>query len=259
MSGRIILVTGGNRGIGLEIVRGILKRASHDHPFTVLIGCRKLDNYADAAAELTSVIDGQISKISSLEIDVTSDSSISSAFEQVKHEYGRLDVLIHNAGVGIIPKDASEIRKAVLETFDANVASVAVITEVFLPLLYKSNDPRIIMTSSARGSYTRSADPTSNPTVAAVYNASKSALNMLTLEYNKRFARPEKGNPIIKVWSCSPGFTKTRFNGFRGTKDPAEAAIPNIELAVASKKESEKYEGGRMFEYEQDSMQVVPW
>jgi len=258
MNRRIILVTGGNRGIGLEICRGIFQRADADNPVTVLVGCRSLENYAEPAAELERTAQEHSSKVEPIVIDVTDDLSIQRAVSAVAKEYGKLDVLINNAGWANIEKDITDFRQIYAKTMDINVASVAITSEYFLPLLFKSPNPRIIINSSGRGSLTLNAASTT-PTLSAAYSASKAAVTLLGLELSKRFAVAKDGNPSIKVWSCNPGFCKTKFNNYRGTKDPADGALPLVELASAKEKDVAKYELGRMWEYEEGVMRIVPW
>ena len=90
---------------------------------------------------------------SGVELDITSDESISSAFEEVKSKHGRLDVLINNAAV--FPQNIASKRELWQTTFATNVISTVVITDKFTPLLLESmNDPRLVFLSSSLASLT---------------------------------------------------------------------------------------------------------
>jgi NAD(P)-dependent dehydrogenase (short-subunit alcohol dehydrogenase family) len=115
-------------------------------------------------------------------------------------------------------------------TFDANVTSVGLLTSALLPLLEASEAPMVINVSSTRGSVGVVMKGDSPPTQSISYSISKTALNMLTYE----MAKLEKEERYFVV---SPGFAKTGFNGWRGTKDPVDAARVVRELVGAGEKE----------------------
>lgn len=121
--------------------------------------------------------------------------------------------------------------EVVLETYtsilNTNVTSVALMINAFTPLLHAAkNGGRVINVSSGRASLTRSTEGKLPPSVVIPYNISKTALNMLTVEYSKLLA------PEIRVNSANPGHCKTAFNGYRGTRDPKDGAKVVVELAV---------------------------
>ena len=181
MSPRVILITGANRGIGFTILRAMIQRWPSD---SYVLACR--DKAADhsAVSELPE-LNVPTSNISTIEVDVTSDASPRAAAETVRHQHGKLDILINNAGIALIPtaSDHSDLRRSYNALYNTNVTSVAMCVSVFLPLLYLSPSPRIINISSARGSFGL-ADRTP-PTDSIAYNTSKTALNAVTLEYTK--------------------------------------------------------------------------
>lgn len=128
--------------------------------------------------------------------------------------------------MGLTHTSFSEMRSTYNRTFDVNVTSVAMAIELFLPLLRQS--PRgghIINVSSARGSLGRSSSGKLPPTVAIAYCASKTALNMLTVEYGK-----DPANENVVVQAVSPGHCRTGFNDYRGTKDPLDGAKVIVHL-----------------------------
>ena len=169
-------------------------------------------------------------------------------------------VLVNNAGIAMIPKadDFSDMRSTFNEVFNANITSVSLMTAMFLPLLRESRTGgRVINISSARGSLGRSTVGKLPPTVAVAYSVSKTALNALTVEFQKtEDAKATAGAAKVSFYAASPGHCKTAFNGYRGTKDPLDGAKVVVELIEAK---IGTYEGGTFWEYEKDGMAEVPW
>jgi NAD(P)-dependent dehydrogenase (short-subunit alcohol dehydrogenase family) len=220
-SAKIALVTGANKGIGLEIARGLAKHDMH-----VLIGCRDLAR-GEAAADRLREGGGRVDV---LELDVSDDASIAAAQMAVDVQFGRLDVLVNNAGVSLDRKmGGKSLRSVMMATFDVNVFSVAAVIEAFAPLLARSVAPRIVNVSSGLGSLTQNADPAYEfaaykPTA---YNASKAALNMLTVIYAARLA-----GDGIKVNAADPGHCATDLNNHSGARTAEQGAIAAIRLAT---------------------------
>jgi NAD(P)-dependent dehydrogenase (short-subunit alcohol dehydrogenase family) len=218
---KIALVTGGNKGIGFAIAHGLAALDMH-----VLIGCRSVER-GEAAADRLREGGGQVDV---LEVDVTDDASIAAAQMAVDVQFGRLDVLVNNAGVSLDAQiGARSLRSVMAATFDVNVFSVAAMIEAFAPLLARSDAPRIVNLSSGLGSLTQNSDPTyafagAKPTA---YNASKAAVNMLTVLYAAKL-----GDRGIKINAADPGFTATDLNDHRGTRTPEQGAIAAIRLAT---------------------------
>jgi NAD(P)-dependent dehydrogenase (short-subunit alcohol dehydrogenase family) len=213
----ITLITGANKGLGRETARRLLK-AGH----TVLVGARDAERGQRTADELGAVF---------LQIDPTSDASVAAAAERVRSEYGRLDVLINNAGtaeprVGAADLTADEAMKG----FGINVFGPIRVTHAFLPLLRASDNPRIVNVSSGAGSFTRILTPgtVENAVTLPVYPATKAALTMLTVQY----ARALDG---ILVNAADPGFTGTDFNNNRGTQTVTEGTDAIVHLATLPK------------------------
>ena len=160
---------------------------------------------------------------------------------------------MNNAGVGIVPKaDLSDLRDVYNTVLNTNVTSVALCMSHFLSLMRKSADPRIINVSSARGSLSLSTTQGFPPSVSIPYGVSKTALNMLTVEYMK-----DPLNKDVSIYSTSPGHCKTAFNGYRGTKDPLDGAKVVVQLAFAEKGQ---YQNG-FYQVEGDETEptAVPW
>lgn len=227
----IVLITGANRGIGY----GVARRLIREHPdYHIIIGSRDATQGREAASTLRAEEAASSPSISSVELDVTSDTSITAAKETIEAEHGRLDVLINNAGIALDVKEEGKIslRTMLQRTYDVNVFGAAVVTDTFIPLLEKSDNPRIVFVSSSLGSLTYSADPEkphSKPSFLA-YKSSKTSLNMVMLFYSSLLG--EKG---FKVNAACPGYIGTNLNSFRGTGTLEEGSINIVRLAVLGK------------------------
>lgn len=247
---KVILVTGANRGIGLAIVKALAQSGHAPSSSTeVLLGCRDLEAGTHARKELQA---GGISNVKPLLLDVTSDASIRDAVQQVQKSNGQLDVLINNAGYAAFPAaDLEDLRQVYQDIYNVNVSSVAVVTQLFLPLLRKSpHGGKVIQVGSARGSLQLNASGALPPTASAAYSVSKAALNMLTLDMAR-----EDENKGVEFQIASPGHCKTAFNGYRGTRDPGEGANVVVELVFGERRET------RMWETVGDSrdLKIIPW
>ncbi|WP_219412698.1 SDR family NAD(P)-dependent oxidoreductase [Pseudonocardia nigra] len=214
----IALVTGANKGIGLATARRLADRG-----WTVLLGARDAERGAAAAAGL----DGDASV---LPIDVTDDGSVAAAAKEVETRYGRLDVLVNNAGIsgpftGVLDTGAEEMRTC----FETNVFGPVRVTKAFVPLLQRSGAPRIVMVSSGMGSLAVTTDPErlESQLLGLHYPASKTALNMITTMYAKAL-------PAFRVNAADPGYTATDLNGNSGHQTVEEGSDAIIALATAA-------------------------
>lgn len=223
----IVLITGANRGIGYGVARNLAKQHAD---YRVIIGSRDAAKGQEAASALNT----EGLPVTSVEIDVTSDESISTATAYIKEKYGRLDVLINNAGIALDVKDRGKypLREMMKRTYEVNVFGAAAVTEAFIPLLEKSENPRIVFTSSTVGSLERTSDPTNSWATAPIpaYSTSKAALNMLMVYYANILR--EKG---FKVNASCPGHIGTDLNSYRGTGTIDEGAANLIRLATLRK------------------------
>jgi NAD(P)-dependent dehydrogenase (short-subunit alcohol dehydrogenase family) len=228
----VALVTGANKGIGLEIAKDLAA-----HGFTVLVGSRDLERGGAAARD----IDGDAHAI---QLDVTDQASIQAAAKRIRDEFGRLDVLVNNAGIshavelepGWKLDDAIELGRAsvvpldeVRAVFETNVFGVIAVTQAMLPLLREAPAARIVNVSSTAGSMTLNADPDhpSRALFGPSYSGSKAALNAITLAF-----AIELESTSIKVNAACPGFTGTDLNNFAGTRSVAEGAREPVRLAL---------------------------
>ncbi|CZR37956.1 uncharacterized protein FPRO_06853 [Fusarium proliferatum ET1] len=247
-----ILVTGANRGIGYAIVQAIATRLPSS---TIVLGCRRKDTALEA---ITSLIDSGIKgKFGHVELDIENDASIEAAVSSLEREYGKLDVLINNAGK--VERRSSDnladIRAASNSCYNNLITSNAVVTHAFGKLLRKSPDPRVIMISSARGSMGRTNNRELPPVANIDYCVSKAGLNMLILHLQAA-ENHSVDEPKIAFWAVSPGHCKTAFNGYKGKKDPLEGAEAVVRLLESAKGD---FEPGTFWEYENGNFQQVPW
>ncbi|KIW11511.1 hypothetical protein PV08_10812 [Exophiala spinifera] len=194
----IILVTGGNAGIGYEIVK---KLALENPRFQVLMGCRDTLKGEEAVASM-----GAPTNVNPIQLDITDDESVEQCYLAIAQHFGRLDILINNAGTGAreLPPDAT-LRDKYNLTYNVNVISTAVLTDKLIPLLEKSKLPKIIFISSGLGSIERTLQR-GKPIPVPWYSTSKSGLNALAVYYANM-------HPEFKVNVVCPGLRATKLNG----------------------------------------------
>jgi NAD(P)-dependent dehydrogenase (short-subunit alcohol dehydrogenase family) len=213
---RVALVTGANKGIGKEIARGLVRRG-----MTVLLGARDLDRGKAAAEDLSGE-----GKVVAVQLDVTDNASIERLAAAVERDYGRLDVLVNNAGTNVGYQKPSVVTVDDFRTiYETNVFGVVAVTNALLPLLRRSDAGRIVNVTSLRGSVGAEGAWVGQPSMP--YSSSKTALNAITVHYARELA-----DTVIKVNGAAPGHVATDFNGFRGTRTPAEGAAIAIRLAT---------------------------
>ncbi len=219
---RIALVTGANKGIGLEIARQLAEAGVF-----VIIGARDPDR-ANAAVERLAA-QGLAAQF--VRIDLNDTNSIAAAAETIRAEHGRLDSLVNNAGIVDAedgPPTTSSIR-AVRRILETNFVGTLAVTQAMLPLLRQSPAGRIVNLSSSLGSLTINGDRASPYYSARLigYNASKAALNMLTVQLAE-----ELRDTSIVVNSVSPGYVKTDLTGHTGFMTPEEGARLPVKYAL---------------------------
>jgi NAD(P)-dependent dehydrogenase (short-subunit alcohol dehydrogenase family) len=207
----VTLITGANKGIGFETARQ-LTELGH----VVYVGARDVERGEKAAATLGARF---------VQLDVTDDASVRDALAAIGSTEGRLDVLVHNAG--ILANEAIDGPTA-LRAFDINAVGIVRVTEAALPLLRRSANPTVVTVSSSMGSFWA----VTNPDRAefnlplALYAASKSAATMLTVQY-------AKSQPGIKFNAVEPGATATDMTAAFGIgRAPEESAKVVVRLAT---------------------------
>ena len=159
-------------------------------------------------------------------LDVSDDASVVAAAETIAAA-GGLDVLVNNAGISGGRVDVDDLDAAHLaRVLDTNVLGIVRVTQAFLPLLRRSDAPVIVNVSSGMGSITLTSDPerVESSLISLAYSPSKSAVNMLTMQYAKAL-------PGIRVNAVDPGYTGTDFNANRGTQSVREGTDAIVAMA----------------------------
>lgn len=225
MGNRIALITGANKGIGLETAKQLGAQG-----MTVLMGARDAGRGQEAVA---GVREGGVDA-HFVQLDVTNDGSVAAAAERIERDFGRLDVLVNNAGTASVARKRTQPSETSVEdmkaVYDINVFGVVRVTNAMLPLLLNADSARIVNVSSEAGSIssqTGTRSPMSALPASAQYPSSKAAVNMLTAQYAKQFR-----STSIKVNAANPGYTQTDFTGGRGVRSAAQGAEPIVHLAT---------------------------
>lgn len=222
---KVALITGANRGIGFETARQLGEKG-----ITVVLAART----AKAAEESAAKLKAEGIDAVSVKLDVTNAQDREAAAKFVAEKFGKLDILINNAGVG--PQDGMFEHKTVQTTdeelqkvFGTNLFATIAVTRSFLPLLKKSDAGRIVNLSSILGSLTLHADPKS-PIAgikAFAYDASKTALNAFTIHL-----AAELKDTQIKVNSAHPGWVKTEMGTDQAPMEIPDGAKTSVALAL---------------------------
>ncbi|KAM0471904.1 hypothetical protein ACHAPX_009039 [Trichoderma viride] len=216
-SSKIVLVTGANQGIGFEIAKSLSSKPGYH----VLLGSRDLQRGIDAAKQLQE----QSLNVEPITIDITSENSIAEAVQQVTSKFGRLDVLVNNAGICLpAERTSAPSLRNFQDTFTVNAFGTTLATEAFIPLLTASSAPRVVFVSSSIGSLALHGD---YPVGLPIYRSSKAALNMIMLHY--AFKYKDAG---WKVNAACPGFCATNLNGYSGSDTPQNGALNAVRLAT---------------------------
>ena len=231
---------GATNGIGLDTAKYIANASSKYH---VIIGARNTSKGETVLKDLQSQkSEGTFSLI---QLDITDDSSISEAAKKLEQDFGRLDILINNAG--ICPENGGELqmpsRADFQATFETNIFGPALLTEALVPLLKKSPSPKIVNVSSVMGSIGVLAknDPAqpSNMSPFPAYRMSKSAMNMMT---TYQYSQLSKFG--FKIWSYCPGYVATdlgrdKDNRVQRGVDSSETSAVGIVEILEGKRDGE--------------------
>ena len=240
----VVLITGANTGLGLAVVSSLCQSST---AYEILIGCRNVQKGEDAMNAVRTAVSNTASTLSVVQVDIASDESIQKAADHISTRYGQLDVLVNNAGVNF---DA-ELRAGTMthreiwnKTWDVNVSGTHIMTEICMPLLLKTGNPRLLFITSGTASLAETgnmdipilqrinaAPPAgwpkdSNTNSRGSYRSCKTGLNMMMREWCQVLR-----NDGVKVWAVSPGFLATGLSGVGaetlrklGAKDPSEGA-----------------------------------
>ena len=191
---RVALVTGGNRGIGLEICRQLSGLG-----YRVVVAARDRERAAEAARDLDGWDHGDAIAV---ELDVTDTGSVRTAFEEAVKRFGAVDVLVNNAGIAI---DGPEHRASMPDlakvqfTLETNLFGAWRCAVEAIPVMRARGYGRIVNISSTLASLELTQTPGS-----PAYRVSKAGLNMLT-----RVLAAEVEHDGILVNAASPGYTRT--------------------------------------------------
>ncbi|MEV7322039.1 SDR family oxidoreductase [Streptomyces sp. NPDC093970] len=229
----VALVTGANRGIG----RGVAEQLAA-LGMTVVIGARDPLRGEKAAAAVRAT-GGDAHAVT---LDVTDRTTVQEAAKRIEERFGRLDVLVNNAGISgsgqVSPQDAHDQVPSSVDldmvraVFETNVLGVIAVTNTMLPLLRRSPAPRVVNVSSHAASLTLTSDPDGPFTAlppSAAYAPSKSALSALTVQYAN-----ELRSDGILVNAVAPGFVDTDGNNHTGILTVDQGAATVVRLATLS-------------------------
>lgn len=224
MNDKIALITGANKGIGYEVARQLGKRG-----MKILVGARNETLGREAAEKLKAEnVDAKF-----LRLDVTDQTTLERAASDIEREFGKLDVLVNNAGIFDKSEFATPPSQLEVETlkriFETNFFGAFAVTKAMLPLVRKAETGRVVNVSSGLGSLAVNSDPgwEFGQLNLLAYCASKTALNQMTVQFAK-----ELRDTAIKVNSADPGYTATDLNNHQGTRTVEQGATVIVRLAT---------------------------
>jgi len=212
---KIALVTGANKGIGLEVCRQLAKKG-----IGVVLTARNEENGKKASDGLS----GDGLDVVFHQLDVTDEASIQQAADYVLATFGKLNILVNNAGIGVDRENTClniDIDK-IKEILETNTFGPLRVCKAFIPLMQKSEFGRIVNVSSGMGSLTNMGIQSTG------YRLSKLALNGVT-----RILAKELENTNILINSMAPGWVKTDMGGPSATRTLEEGADTVVWLATA--------------------------
>lgn len=224
---KVALITGANKGLGYETARQLGELG-----FAVIVTARTNEKISATVKNLQA---GGV-EVYGFRLEVTDGNEVAALQEFVENKFGRLDVLVNNAGVQLdlpsfMPSNSTEtVSSDVLrKTFETNYFSVIELTQKLLPLLKKSTAGRIVNVSSVMASLNLHADQSSPiyDIKLLAYNSSKTALNQFTIH----LAHALK-NTSVKVNAAHPGWVKTDLGGDYAPMEINEGAKTIIDLCL---------------------------
>jgi NAD(P)-dependent dehydrogenase (short-subunit alcohol dehydrogenase family) len=213
---RVALVTGGNRGIGFEICRGLARAGLH-----VLLGARNESRGKRAVDELKDA--GTLEHVL---IDVAEPNSIRQAVDSILTKQGRIDVLVNNAAI-VLDEEVSVLSVPVetaRETFETNVYGPLLLCQLVVPGMIERRYGRIVNLSSGAGQLSSMRD------YAPSYSMSKVAINAITRMVTSALREARARNVLVN--SVDPGWVRTDMGGAEATRSPEKGAETAIWLAT---------------------------
>jgi len=222
----IALVTGANRGIGLELSKQLAQAGVQ-----VIVAARTAEKAEAAAREVST---GDVRALPVV-LEATDPEHIDALAAKIDAEFGRLDVLVNNAGATFEPgfqiaNAATVSQETLRKTFDVNFFAPIALTQKLLPLLHKSEAGRILNMSSILGSMTSLQNIEGMAGAASLaYNSSKAALNMFTVTLNTALR-----DSSVSVHAVHPGWVKTELGGEHAPMSLEDGARTAFDLAVGN-------------------------
>ncbi len=203
---RVALVTGGNRGIGLEVCHQLAGRG-----INVILGSRDLAKGTAVAGELAAAGAPVLAR----HLDVSSAKSISDCMNWVRNDVGRLDILVNNAGIMIEEGDADPLEEleVIRDTMQTNVYGPFLLCRLAIPIMKSRRHGRIVNLSSSMGSLSEMGAG------YIAYRLSKAGINVVT-----RVIAAETEGMGILVNSVDPGWVQTGMGGRGATRTLAKGA-----------------------------------
>ncbi|MDJ0593193.1 MAG: SDR family oxidoreductase [Pleurocapsa sp. MO_226.B13] len=242
---KVALITGANKGLGFGIARKLGERG-----ITVLIAARNEEKGQEAVDKLQSEgIDAYF-----IQLDVSDRSTIESAYNAIAERFGKLDILINNAGVNLefsagLPAPSQVSLDVLKETFEINFFGVVAVTQAMLPLICQADAGRIVNISSDMASLTLHQDPNFKfyNFKQLAYDSSKTAVNAFTVHLAH-----ELKDTNIKVNSAHPGWVKTDMGTDAGELTIDRGAATPVWLVTLP-------EDGVTGGYFDENQQPMPW
>lgn len=216
---RVAVVTGANRGIGLEICRQLSRRGE----MRVVLTSRD-ENKGRAAVRVLRT-DGL--DVDYRQLDVTGEGVAKVLADDLRESYGRCDVLVNNAGVMLDPRGTRVLDSKLAtyrETLETNFFGPLRLIQALVPLMKKGGYGRIVNVSSGQGQLSDMGSGT------PAYRVSKTALNALT-----RTCAAELAGSGILINSMCPGWVKTDMGGASAPRTLSQGADTAVWLATLSK------------------------
>jgi NAD(P)-dependent dehydrogenase (short-subunit alcohol dehydrogenase family) len=213
---KVALVTGANRGIGLEVAKQLAKTGN-----SVILGSRSMELGEKAAESFPATH----TTVVPVELDVTIEPTIARLVREIESRFGRLDVLVNNAGVLIDETDLPSETKldTVRKTLETNLLGAWRLCQACIPIMKKNGYGRIVNVSSGAGALSEMTESLYAP----AYSISKTALNALTVMLASEF----RGSNILVNAAC-PGWVRTDMGGESAPRSVEEGADTLVWLAT---------------------------